>query len=250
MEWVIVVILIGLLVYLLFGELSSPPIPILEKKRLCDYSASGAVFEDIPAALERGIRLLELHVYSDEQDQPVVAKRQQQEGYDFTLDNLTFEQCCIDIANDAFPSKDPLILSIVPHTNKTIVFDRIAYHLQTTVHRHLLSGLIKPTAPLQSFTNKIIIVSGGEIQGTQLEPLVNLNWNGSDCRRLSYAQALSPRDPKELTAFNVDHITIVAPDSTLKVATVNPDQPKAYGCQWNLFSKTPSGFVEKASLTR
>lgn len=250
MEWVIVVILIGLLAYLVSGELASPSIPVLERKRLCDYTAAGAVFEDIPSALGRGIRLLELHVYSDEQDQPVVAKRQQQEGYDFTLNNLTFEECCVSIANDAFPSKDPLILSIVPHTNKTIVFDRIAQHLETTVHRHLLQGIINPTAPIKSFENKIIIVSGGEIRGTQLEPLVNLNWNGSDCRRLSYAQSLSPRDPKELTAFNIDHITIVAPDAKLKVATVNPDQPKVYGCQWNLFSKTPSGFVEKASLTR
>ena len=252
MEWLLAVTLFLFLAFLVYedvldvGSLKAPSI----RKRLCDYSVAGSVFEDIPSALARGVRLLEVHVYADEQDKPVVAKKPLNDGYDYAEDNVSFEQVCIMIANDAFPSQDPFILSIVPHTDKSVVLNRIAEHLSTTVHRHLITNKDVQTAPLDNLANALVIVSGGNISGTALEPLVNLNWNESGMRRLSYQQALHPRDPYELVGYNRDNITLVSPDAELKTINANPDEPKAFGCQWNLFDKSGRGFVEKSAELR
>lgn len=248
MKWILVVLLIAFLGYLLYDEFGETLPTLAPRKRLCDYYTAGSVFEDVSTALKRGIRLIELHVYSDEQDQPVVATQPQNNGQDFAEQNVSFEQCCVDIVNDAFPSKDPLIVSIVPHTQKTIVWDRVADHLMTTVRRHLIADTNIQTAPLDELANRIVIVSGGTIGGSKFEPLVNLSWNESGVRRLSYNEALHPRDPQELTQFNRSFITLVAPDPAFKKLMVNPQQPLVYGCQWNFFLKDSTGFVEKPGL--
>ena len=250
MEWVIALVLAVFLGYLIYEELFPNGKPaMLQSKRLCDYYVAGSVFEDIPDALRRGVRLLEVHIYSDEQDHPVVAKKQLNDGYDFAEDNVPFERVCVDIVNDAFPSKDPFILSMVFHTDKTIVFDRVTEHLQTTVRRHLCPWKNVHSAPLDVLANKLILVSGGNVAGTSLEPLLNMSWNDMSLRRLTHLQAASPRDPEELTNFNRDFISLVAPDVGLKVVNQNPLQPTAYGCQWNLYAKGRTGFIEKpASL--
>jgi len=245
MKWILVVLLLAFLGYLISEELRGKVPDLMSRKRLCDYYAAGSVFEDIPTALKRGIRLIELHVYSDERDQPVVATQPQNNGQDFAEQNISFEQCCIDIVNDAFPSKDPLILSIVPHTQKTIVWDRVADHLTSIVRRQLTGLRDIQITPIDKLANRLIIVSGGPIQGTKFEPLVNLSWSDSGVRRLSYNEALHPRDPKELKRFNRDFISIVSPDPEFKNLMVNPNMPLAYGCQWNFFLKNSTGFVEK-----
>lgn len=251
MEWLVAVFLLIAIGYLLMDETLGEQTTIMPRKRLCDYYVAGSVFEDIPTALARGTRLLEVHVYSDEQDHPVVALQPQNDGYDYALDNITFEQMCIMIANDAFPSNDPFILSIVPHTDKTITMNRIAEHLLTTVRRRLVSIHKKvATLPLDSLKGKLLIVSGGSIQGTELEPLVNLNWNESGLRRLTYTQAAHPRDEKELIRYNRDNITLVAPDAELRTVNVKWDKPMYLGCQWNLYDRTGGGFREKPEALR
>lgn len=246
MEWVIALLLAGLLTHLVLSEVS-PQTSVVSRKRLCDYSVQGSVFEDVSSTLRRGIRLVELHVYSDEQDYPIVAKQSLNGGYDYAEDNWTFEECCVAIANDAFPSRDPLILSIVPHTNKNITLNRVAEHLKTTVHRHLIQGKIHATQALDSFANKIVLVSGGVIAGTDLDDLVNLSWNDSSLRRLGYSQAVFPRDQPELVSFNRNAITLVAPDPAFGKVQVNPEIVRAYGCQWSVYPDASAavGFVEK-----
>lgn len=248
MTWLLAALLAAFLVYLIYEQMmGTSPMPIVSRKRLCDYTVNGSVYEDIPSALKRGVRLLEVHVYSDEQDQPVVATTPQTNGRDFADNNISFEQVCIDIVNDAFPSKDPLILSIVPHTDKSVTLNKIAEHLETIPRAHLVAATHISDAPIDTFANKLLIVSG-RVHGTALESLVNLSWDDEDMRRLSYQQALHPRDPEELQRFNRDFITLVAPDPDLQTITVNPKDPLAYGCQWNLFDRAGSpGFVEKLS---
>jgi len=248
MEWIIAVVLAILLGYLTWEEMYGPPPAQLtpgSRKRLCDYYASGSVFEDIPSALKRGARLIELHVYSDERDEPVVAKKALNDGYDYTLDNISFEQCCIDIVNDAFPSKDPLILSIVPHTDKSVVLNRIASHLQTTVRRHLIKDKDIASTPIDTLADKLIVVSGGNIHGTDLEKLVNLSWSETTLRRLTHHQAIHPREEDELTNYNRDNITLVAPEVELGAVVANPNTPVTFGCQWNVYVHGPGGFIEK-----
>lgn len=234
MEWLIAVLLLVFIGYLIYDETLGDQPTLMPRKRLCDYYVGGSVHEDIGSALARGVRLMELHIDADEQDHPIV------------LGNGSFEQACIAIANDAFPSEDPFILSIVSHTEKSIVLNRVAEHLLTTVRRRLVTTQKNiATLPIDSLKGKIILVSGGNVHGTELEPLINLSWNESGLRRLSYQQALHPRDEIDLVRFNRSHITIVAPEAEFKTINANPEKPKYLGCQWNLYDKSGGGFVEK-----
>ncbi len=246
MRWLLAAILAAFLVYLLYDTFVEKP-TFVRRKRLCDYTAAGSVYEDIPSAIKRGIRLLEVHVYSDERDQPVVSMVPQNSGWDFTDKNVSFEQVCVDIANDAFPSKDPFILSIVSHTDKSVTLNKVAEHLTTITRHHLTDQKDIQTAPIDSFANKLIVVSGGSVQGSALEPLLNLSWSDTGMRRLTYQQALHPRDPAELSQYTRDRIVLVAPQPELKTLTANPNTPLAFGCQWNLFAQGPPGFVAKSS---
>ncbi len=251
MEWLVAILLLLMIGYLLFDSKLGEPPTLVTRKRLCDYYAPGSVFEDIPTALARGVRLLEVHVYSDEQDHPVVALHPQNDGYDYALENITFEQVCILIANDAFPSNDPFVLSIVPHTEKTITINRVAEHLKTTVRRRLVTTPKNiAVMPIDALKGKVLIASGGNAKGTELENLVNLSWDDSNFRRLTYQQALHPRDEKELMRYTRDNITLVAPEAELRTVNVKWDKPMYMGCQWNLYDRTGGGFREKPEALR
>lgn len=247
MEWLVALALMALILYLVFDDTVGEPMsPVVPRKRLCDYTAAGGVYEDLSTVLGRGSRLYEVHVYSDEQDHPVVAKRPLNDGYDYAEDNVTFEQVCVDLVNDAFPSQDPFILSIVMHTHKAVTANECAQHLKTTLRRHLLTtNAAVARMPIDDLANKLLVVSGGTIRGTELEAMVNLSWMTEDLRRLSYQQALFPRDEAGLLAYNRDHITLVAPETEVRTVNANPDRPKALGCQWNLYDRSGGGFVEK-----
>lgn len=249
MEWVLVVLLAGFLVYLVWDEIQSAP--LVPRERLCDYIAYGSVFEDVSTAVKRGVRLIELHVYADEQDHPVVATGPLHDGYDYSKENVTFESCMVDLVNDAFPSKDPMILSIVPHTLKNVTLNEVADILQTTVRKHLVADKNLATARIDDLANTLLIVTGGVIQGTRLESLANFNWTESTTRRLSYQQALSPRDPQELKKFTRDNIVVVGPEMELKTVNENPRRPAlAFGCQWNVYGKGTPGFTEKTFVPK
>ncbi len=233
MEWILVVLLTGFLLYLVFVD-----VPVVPRERLCDYITYGSVYEDVSAACKRGVRLIELNVYSDEQDHPVVAT-------DASATRMvSFESCMVDLVNDAFPSKDPMILSLVPHTLKNVTLTEVADILESTVRKHMIPDKDLATARIDDLANKLLLVTGGVIQGTRLETLANFNWTESTTRRLSYQQALSPRDPQELKKFTRDNIVVVGPD----VGTVNehPRRPAlAFGCQWNVYGLGTPGFTEK-----
>ena len=252
MEWLIAVVLMVVIAWLITDtHLGDPMIAPGARLRLCDYTASGGVHEPLADVLRRGSRLYEVHVYSDEQDQPVVGKHAQNDGYDYATDNITFEEVCVTLVNDAFPSKDPFVLSIVLHSEKSIVANRVAEHLKTTVRRHLIktdSGISQ--APIDALANKLIVVSGGNVRGTELESMVNLFWTDMNFRRVSWHEAAHPRDEPELFAFNKDHITLVAPHPELRMKNAHPSRPKVFGCQWNLFDRSGGGFVEKVQALR
>ncbi len=251
MEWLLALVLLGLIVWLMSNDTLGEPMDLTPRKRLCDYFASGGVYEPVADVLARGSRLYEVHVYSDEQDHPVVAKHAQNDGYDYAADNITFEQVCVDLVNDAFPSKDPFILSIVLHSEKSIVANRVAQHLKETVRKYLFqTDRDVARTPIDALANKLVIVSGGHAKGTELEPLVNLFWTEQSLRRLTWHEAAHPRDEPELLAFNQDHISLVAPHPELRVVQSHPARPKEFGCQWNLLDRSGGGFVEKPAVRR
>ena len=245
MNALLAALLAAVLVYLLYDTWATAN-PVLPRTgRLCDFTIAGAVFEDIPSVIKRGTRLLEVHIYSDERDQPVVATSPQTGGSDVAVDNVSFESVCIDIANDAFPSKDPFILSMVLHTDRTVTINKVAEHLQTIPRKFLSPDKDIQSVDVAQLANTLILVSGGTVNGTALEPLLNLNWNDVGVRRLTYQQAISPRDPEELKRFTRDGIVLVAPEPQFKTIVGNPGAPLAFGCQWNLFLDGPPGLVQK-----
>ena len=251
-ELLVVLLLLGILAYLLMEDsLGVTPSPRTPRSRLCDAYAAGGVFEPIETTLARGARLYEAHIYSDEQDFPVVAKHPQNDGYDYAADNWSLTEICNAITNEAFPSDDPFILSLVLHSDKTVVANRVAEILKTTTRYHLT-----PPTPglammeLDRLKNRLLVVGGGNVRGTELEPLLTLDWTGPSLRRLSYHDAAHPRDEEELLAFTRNNLAIVSPHPELRLVKANPDRPKAFGCQWNLFDTTGGGFVEKPSAVR
>lgn len=245
MDWLIAFILLGILAYLVMTHFfpygpNGRPAPV-SKRRLMDYAIPGSVFENLDTALARGTRLIELHVFADEQGHPVVASGPVNDGRDFTEDSITFEQACVTLVNGAFPSEYPLILSIVPRTENSVTLNRVGEHLQTILRKTLIDTPNRNAAEMlmSELKGKTVIVSGGNIQGTILDELVNLSWSESHLRRLNPQDAAIPRDEDELEQFNAEEgITMVAPDAMFGLDK-HPDSKKIaeHKCQWNLFER-------------
>lgn len=198
----------------------------------------------LPMAIKAGVRLVELDIYSDTNDQPVVGLKNQKLGVDYAYNTVPLEACCVSIANAAFntvmapASSDPFVLSLVFHTDKTKTINAASEIIKTTCRAHMLDSdysyqrknlAIEPICNLQ---NKLIIVSGGNIKGTQMEELTNMSWSTSHLRRLTYTQASQPHDQEELINHNRNNITMVVPDIGEDLVNNNPQILFSYGCQW------------------
>jgi len=198
----------------------------------------------LPLAIKAGVRLVELDVYSDINDKPVVGLKNQKLGIDYAYNTVSLDACCVSIANNAFNSinspvsSDPFVLSLVFHTNKTKTINAAAEILKTTCRAHMLDSTysyqrknlaIEPICNLQS---KLIIVSGGAMKGTLMEELVNLSWSTSHLRRMTYTQASQPHDHDELIDYNRNSITMVVPDIGEDLVNNNPQILFTFGCQW------------------
>lgn len=226
--------------------------------RLCDFYMAGssysvfpgaAVYDYVsdsvlPMAIKAGVRLVELDIYSDMNDQPVVGLKNQKLGVDYAYNTVPLEACCVSVANTAFnsvtapASSDPFVLSLVFHTDKTKTLNAASEIIRTTCKSHLLDSeysyqrknlALEPVCKLQ---NKLIIVSGGNIKGTHMEELTNMSWSTSHLRRLTYTQASQPHDQDELINHNRNNITMVVPDIGEDLVNNNPQILFSYGCQW------------------
>jgi hypothetical protein len=230
--------------------------------RICDYYVAASAYSVFPAdtvsdyvsdavlalVIKSGARMVELDIYSDEQDQPVVGLKNQNLGYDYSYNNIPFQACCVAIGNTAFTASetplatDPFILSLVFHTEKTVTLDATADVLKNTLRRYMLTPEYSyqrrdmSAEPMCTIKGKILLVSGGNLTGTKMEELVNLSWSSSNLRRLTYMQASQPYDHDELIDYNRQKITMVVPDATFSLKNSNPEILFAYGCQWNMVS--------------
>ena len=233
--------------------------PQPEQYRLADFymaSSSYSVFPGtqiydyvsdsiLPLAIKAGVRLVELDIYTDANDKPVVGLKNQKLGVDYAYNTVPFEACCNSIGNNAFNSisspvsTDPFVLSLVFHTDKTTVINAAAEILKSSPCRaHMLDKnygyqrkdlAVEPICNLQS---KLIIVSGGSVKGTLMEELTNISWSESHCRRLTYTQASQTFDAEELIDYNRNNITMVVPDIGNDLVNLNPEILFTYGCQW------------------
>lgn len=236
--------------------------PVSDDTRLCDYYIASSAYtlfpssyvfdyisdSVIPLAIKAGARLIELDVYAGDQDKPVVGLKNDTYGYDYAKNSISFESCCVSIANNAFNkvetslSSDPFILSLVFHTDKTVVMNAAAEILKTTLERYMLGPEYSyhrknlAVEPICNLSGKLILVSGGNIKGSLIEELVNLSWSTSHLRRLTFMQASQPYDHEELIESNRRHITMVVPDPDPDLKNGNPTILFSYGCQWNLMN--------------
>lgn len=247
MELAIGLGLVGILGYTIWHDATTDDVlEVVARKRLCDYHVTGSVYEEVKDIISSGRRLLEVHLYADENGKPIIAKKALNLSYDYAYDYWTFDSVCVDLIQAWERTEEPFILSIVPHSVNNVTLNQAAECLKTTVRRHLVKG-IQPTTPLDDLKNRLILVSDN-VQGSELGELVNLSWSDSRLRRILYAQAMYPRDEVELVEYNRSSITIVVPDPTFGKEALDPQLAFAYGCQWILFDSPRSapGFIEKA----
>jgi len=230
-----------------------------DNTRLCDYYVASSAFsvfpgsqtndyissDIIPLAIKAGARLIELDVYAGDNDKPVVGLKNEKLGYDYAYNSVGLEECCVAVSNSAFEgvlSSDPFILSLVFHTDKRNVLDASAQILKDTCQRHMLGPEFAynrknlSQEPIHVVSGKLIVVSGGKIKGTNMEELVNLSWDTSNLRRLTYMQASQPYDHDELINSNRTNICMVVPDPVPDLKNNNPTILFSYGCQWNLMN--------------
>jgi len=226
--------------------------------RLCDFytaASSYSIFpgakiydyvsdQIIPLVVKSGARMIELDVYDDGSGKPVVGLKNQNLGTDYAYNTVSFEACCVALANTAFNSvtspvsSDPFILSLVFHTKNTPVLNAASEILKTTCRPYLLDtqydyqrrNLV--VEPIWNLQRKIVVVSGSEVKGTLMEELINISWATSHLRRLTYTQASQPQDQNELIEHNRNHITMVVPDVGENLINFNPQILFSYGCQW------------------
>jgi hypothetical protein len=236
--------------------------PTGDDTRLCDYylaSSSYSVFPSsyvydyisdgiLPLVIKAGARLVELDVYADENGKPVVGLKNETLGYDYAKNSVSFESCCVSIANTAFnkvetkTASDPFVLSLMFHTTKRDVMEACAEILKQTLGRYFLSPEYAyegqgtknlATEPICNLAGKLIIVSGPEVKSVPiLHELVNLSWGSSNLRRLSFMNASQPYDHEELIDSNRKAITMVIPDADPDLKNSNPTILFGYGCQW------------------
>ena len=243
-------------------DLSPVGCPTGDDTRLCDYyiaSSAYSVFPStytydfvsdsiIPLVVKAGARLIELDVYAGDKDKPVVGLKNEDIGYDYAKNSISFESCCVSIGNSAFNkvdtplASDPFILSIVFHTDKRSVQDACAEILKSTLQRYMLGPEYAyhrknlAQEPICNLAGKLIIVSGGNMKGSTFEEIVNLSWSTSNLRRLTYMQASQPYDHEELIDSNRKHICMVIPEPIPDLKNNNPTILFGYGCQWNLMN--------------
>jgi len=230
--------------------------------KLCDYYIASSAYSVFPSTytydyisdgvlalvIKAGARLVELDIYAGSDDKPVVGLKNEDMGYDYAKNTVSLQKCLRAIGNTAFNavettlSSDPFILSLVFHTDKSSVMDAAATEIKETLGLHLLGphyaharqnlGQIS----ISEFMGKLIIVSGGTIKSDKFDELMNLSWNTSFLRRLTYTQASQPYDHEELINSNKKNLCMVVPEPTPDLKNINPMILFAYGCQWNLMN--------------
>jgi hypothetical protein len=248
-----------------YGKVTSlNPVGVTDKDntKLCDYYIASSAYSVFPSTytydyisdgvlalvIKAGARLVELDIYAGSDDKPIVGLKNESIGYDYAKNTVSFQKCLRAIANTAFNavetslSSDPFILSLVFHTDKTHVIDAVATEIKDALGAHLLPPQYAharqnlPQTNMSEFMGKIIIVSGGNIKSNKFDELMNLSWNSSYLRRLTYTQASQPYDHEELVNSNKKNICMVVPDPTPDLKNNNPTILFGYGCQWNLMN--------------
>jgi len=203
-----------------------------------DYTYASAVKKVIQA----GARVVDLNIY-DVEGVPTAGLTDS--GYKrlYSYNGVKLEDCCVEIANTAFAddtpgNKNPFVLSLNFHTTNNTLMTKAAEVLKKTLSRFLLDlpyTYQKKNIALEPVCNligKIVVVSGKNTKGNGMDELVNMSWDSSYMRRLTYRQAAETYDYEELIEFNRRGITLVVPDEGKDLTNRKAQICFGFGCQW------------------
>ena len=165
-----------------------------------DYTYASAVKKVIQA----GARVVDLNIY-DVEGVPTAGLTDASYTRLYSLNGIKLEDCCVEIANTAFAAdtpgnKNPFVLSLNFHTTDNTLMTKAADVLKQTLSRFLLDlpyTYQKKNIALEPVCNligKIIVVSGKNTKGNGMDELVNMSWDSSYMRRLTYKQAAETYD--------------------------------------------------------
>ncbi len=242
------------------GLVNPAPVGCPNNYKLCDYFVASSAFSFLPGStayadlttdalvkvMQAGARLIELHIYA-RNGKPVVGL-QSSTGKKVTFTMLPLEDCCVAIANTAWNASstknatDPMMLSVVFHSDDTKIANATAETIKSTLQRYLLSSDYSyqrknlAAEPVCNLQGKLVILSGEYVKGTLMDELVNLSWLSSHLRRQTYTEASQTYNYQELTDYNRRNITMVVPDSYESLSNSSPDILFSFGCQWVLMN--------------
>jgi hypothetical protein len=233
-----------------------------DKFKLCDWYVCSSykpylpgnltgdycTLKSIELLLRSGVRYIELDIFVDNCNNlnPVVTIGKEKGNWHYSLNNLDLKECLNTIRNIGFSksiitnSTDPLFLFLNLKVNKKItVLDKVADILYEVFDDKLLDTSYSyyrqniSNVPIKNFMNKIVILSNKSYQKSKLTELINLSLDGPFIRRLNSDEVIQTYQPKELTDFNRQNITIVYPNNESKYPiNYNPSLPWLYGCQF------------------
>lgn len=241
------------------------------KTKVCDFYAAASSRSVFPAdtlydyvsadaltkVLATGARWLELDVF-EEGGQPVVAYSKPGSGFRLTYNSVALADCLHAIAGGAWSTRvvpnasDPLFLSVNIHSDSATLINKVAAALKDVLRPWMLDlryshqSINIAQEPLCSLKGKLVVVSGGNHAGTDMDELVNLSWSGPYLRRLTFTQAEEVHDTRELIDFNRKNLTMVVPEVTGSLTNNPPGAVWALGCQAVLMS---FGSPDKAMAT-
>lgn len=219
--------------------------PFLPGLQYYDYCS----VKSIELLLRSGVRYLELEIYNNSNladFEPIVTVGNEKGNWHYTLNTITFEECCNTISKYAFSKgivnnySDPLFLFLNLQVNNNInTLNRITDILYDVFRTKLLDKLYSyqrtniSVEPISKFLNKIIIISTPGFKHSKLQELINISLDGPFIRRMDDIKAKQTYEPDNLVEYNSLNMTIVYPSfTTRKTQNYSPGLCWLYGCQF------------------
>ena len=227
--------------------------PYLIKNQFFDYMD----LEMVKRLLRLGVRAMYVDVYNSnltETAEPIISVGFTQGQWKLSLNKIKFDDFCKLIAITAFSTgfvnnfDDPFILCLDLHTQgnisclnkmKKIIYKRFKRYLLDNSFTYSKKNIGE--TKIKHLMRKIIIMSSGGYESSDLAELINYSWDKNHVKKISY-EALDPTvintkviklDSNTLKEFNKHNLTLVVPDE-YSLFTYNYD-PKYFwgaGCQF------------------
>tara|TARA_Y100000590_G_scaffold14063_2_gene16896 strand:+ start:16844 stop:17887 length:1044 start_codon:yes stop_codon:yes gene_type:complete len=227
--------------------------PYMASNQKYDYASEKILEKNI----ESGCRFILLDIFNEtlsEDTEPVVSTGIEKGNWKYTLNTVYFNKICQIISERAFTSgyvnnyNDPFFIALNLKTNNN---HNTLNRVQEAIFKYLKPKLLPSKFANQStfigdaliseLMGKVIILSSGGYEHTNLEEIINYSWDKDDCTLMSYKtmDVEAPKDtiiknnPDDVRNFNKTGISIVIPDeNSFFTNNYDPDIFFDTGCQF------------------